>query len=170
MEHQKLHKPADLANFDYIVYTDGGCKNTSIYCEGAAAYIILSNGVEVKRASKAFLHTTNNRMEMLAIISAIASLPKGSSVCVFSDSQLATNVFNRSWKAKKNLDLVAKYFFYAKGLNIKFHWVKGHNGNKYNEQMDSMCTDAMNDIIAKYNFTADRFTKKKASSMPGLFP
>lgn len=80
----------------YIAYTDGGCQNTSVYGEGGSAYLIIHNGEVIKTASKGFLNTTNNRMEMLAILSAVFSVPDGSDLVVFSDSQYAINVFFRS--------------------------------------------------------------------------
>lgn len=71
----------------YIAYTDGGCQNTSVYGEGGSAYLIIHRGEVVKTASKGFLYTTNNRMEMLAIISAVCSVPEGSDLTVYSDSK-----------------------------------------------------------------------------------
>lgn len=85
----------------YIAYTDGGCQNTSVYGEGGSAYLIIHKGEVVKTASKGFLYTTNNRMEMLAIISAVCSVPEGSDLTVYSDSKYAINVFSGIWKPKK---------------------------------------------------------------------
>ena len=78
----------------YIAYTDGGCQNTSIYGEGGSAYLIIHNGEMIKTASKGFLRTTSNRMEMLAIISAVCSVPNGSDLLVYSDSQYAINTLS----------------------------------------------------------------------------
>lgn len=146
---------------EYIAYTDGGCQNLSTYGEGASAYIILKNDKIIKNASKGFLNTTNNRMEMLAILSAVCSLPDESSVTIYSDSDYAIKVLSGQWKAKTNHELINKYRERSKHLQIKFQWVKGHNGNHYNEVVDNLCTEAMNVIIRENNLPANRFTKRK---------
>lgn len=145
----------------YIAYTDGGCKNTSIYGEGGSAYLILHKGEIVKIASKGFLHTTNNRMEMLAIISAAYSVPDGSDLLVCSDSQYAINVFSGRWKSSKNPDLVRRYQTRIKELgSVEFRWVRGHNGNQYNEAVDTLCTEAIERIVRESNLPENRFTKR----------
>lgn len=151
---------------DYVIYTDGGCCNTSVYGEGGSAYVILHNNEIFARNSKGFIRTTNNRMEMLAILSAVNALPDNSSCLIHSDSQYAINVLSGFWKAKTNTDLVNSFREKIKEKNIKqiqFKWVKGHNGNIYNEMVDSMCTNEIEKIVAKYNLPKNRFTKKKQS-------
>lgn len=146
----------------YIAYTDGGCQNTSIYGEGGSAYLIIHNGEVVKTASKGFLRTTSNRMEMLAIISAVCSVPNGADLVVYSDSQYAINTLFGCWKPKKNLDLISMYNERVKNLSsVTFRWLKGHNGDKYNEMVDSMCTDAIKRIVEAHNLPKDRFKKRK---------
>lgn len=101
-------------------------------------------------------------MEMLAIISAVCSVPEGSDLTVYSDSKYAINVFSGIWKPKKNRDLIIKYNERVKTLSsVCFRWVKGHNGDKYNEMVDSMCTNSMNDIVRLHNLPNDRFKKVK---------
>lgn len=146
----------------YIAYTDGGCQNTSIYGEGGSSYLIIHNGEVVKTASKGFLRTTSNRMEMLAIISAVCSIPEGSDLLVYSDSQYAINTLSGFWKPQKNRDLIFQYNERAKKLSsISFRWLKGHNGDKYNEMVDSMCTDSIKKIVDAHNLPKDRFRKRK---------
>lgn len=146
----------------YIAYTDGGCQNTSVYGEGGSAYLIIHKGEVVKTASKGFLYTTSNRMEMLAIISAVCSVPEGSDLIVYSDSKYAINVFSGIWKPKKNRDLIIKYNERVKTLSsVYFRWIKGHNGDKYNELVDSMCTNSINEIVQLHNLPNDRFKKVK---------
>lgn len=146
----------------YIAYTDGGCQNTSIYGEGGSAYLIIHNGEVIKTASKGFLRTTSNRMEMLAIISAVCSVPNGSDLLVYSDSQYAINTLSGNWKPKKNHDLIYQYNERIKNLSsVSFRWVKGHNGNKYNEMVDSMCTGSIRKIVEAHNLPKDRFKKRK---------
>lgn len=144
----------------YIAYTDGSCDNLSPYGEGGSAYVILKDGWVVKESQKGFVGTTNNRMEMLAIISAINSLPKGSSITIYTDSQYSILAFTKVKKAKKNLDLINLYHHCAAKLkNIEFVWVKGHNGNKYNEIVDSMANSAYREMVKKYNLPKTMIAK-----------
>lgn len=66
----------EKVSLKYEAYTDGSCDNLSPYGEGGSAYIILKDGIIIKESKKGFVGTTNNRMEMLAIISAVKSVPK----------------------------------------------------------------------------------------------
>ena len=123
----------------YIAYTDGSCDNINPRKPGGAAYIIFNeDGTMFKKASKGFMNTTNNRMELLAIISVINSIPKGSSVIIYTDSQYCIKTL-KSRKPKKNLDLIRKYHELILNIgNVEFEWVKGHNGNVWNEECDRM--------------------------------
>ena len=144
----------------YIAYTDGSCDNLSPYGEGGSAYVILKDGWVVKESQKGFVGTTNNRMEMLAIISAVNSIPRGSSIVIYTDSQYSILAFTKIKKAKKNLDLINLYHHCAAKLkHIEFVWVKGHNGNKYNEIVDSMANSAYKEMIKKYNLPKTKITK-----------
>lgn len=145
----------------YVAYTDGSCDNHSPYGEGGAAYILLKdNGIFECSGSKGFVGTTNNRMEMLAIISAVCHTPNGSDLVVYTDSQYCITAFTNVKKPKKNLDLINLYHHSASGLrSIEFRWVKGHSGNEYNEQVDKMAFDAYMSIINKYNLPRTRVKK-----------
>lgn len=158
----------NIEDTEYVAYTDGGCQNLSVYGEGGSSYIILKEGKVIKTASKGFLNTSNNRMEMLSIISAINSVPKGSSITIYSDSQYAIYVFTGKWKPKLNRDLVIRYHQYAKDITVKFVWIKGHNGNPYNEMVDELCTQAINNIVEAKNLPKNRFTKRKANNQLSL--
>jgi ribonuclease HI len=123
----------------YIAYTDGSCDNLNPKRPGGSAYIIFNeDGTEYKRASKGFMGTTNNRMELLAIISVVNSVPEGSEVEINTDSQYCI-LACKSKKPKKNIDLVNMYKRIAsRHRSIRFNWVKGHNGNRWNEECDRM--------------------------------
>ena len=123
----------------YVAYTDGSCDNLHPKRPGGAAYIIFNkDGSLYKKASKGFLNTTNNRMELLAIISVVNALPKDSSVTIYTDSNYCI-LACKSAKPKKNKDLVELYHRLAGKLSsINFKWVKGHSGNVYNEECDRM--------------------------------
>jgi len=122
----------------FTAYTDGSCDNFSEKRAGGAAYIIFNEDMTLfKKASKGFEHTTNNRMELLAIISVVNALPEYSEVIIHTDSKYCITALN-SRSPKKNLDLIAKYHRLSKNISVKFEWVKGHSGNIYNEECDRM--------------------------------
>jgi len=125
----------------FIAFSDGSCDNLNPQRPGGAAYIIFdSNNQEVKRASKGFVGTSNNRMELLAIMSIVNSLPQDSSVRIYSDSQYSINVLTGRWTATENLDQIRRYWDICntKNIQVSFEWVKGHDGNVWNEICDKM--------------------------------
>lgn len=125
----------------YEIYTDGSCDNVKSKV-GGSAYIILHDDVIVKRMSKGFTKTTNNRMEMLAIISAINSLPEESSALVHTDSKYCITVFDGE-QHQANQDLIELFGKVSKKIkHLEFVWVKGHSGNQYNEMADEMAFGA----------------------------
>lgn len=126
----------------YKAYTDGSCIKGN---RGGIGVVIVSEDEIVLEFSKGYDNTTNNRMELTAIIIALMSIKnKVESFEIISDSQWALNCAQRIWKRKKNLDLWKKYdevFEKAQSLvnsPIKFTWVKGHNKDFYNEEADSL--------------------------------
>lgn len=131
----------------YDCYTDGSCNNLSANKEGGAAYLILLNGKEILRRSKALIHTTNNRAEMLAIISAVKRCPIGADIVIHTDSKYAIFSFGhrkRISDSVKNSDLIHLYRKEAAQKKVTFEWVKGHNGDRYNEFVDSMANGEYN--------------------------
>lgn len=133
----------------YIAYTDGSCDNLSIHKAGGAGYVILKDGEIIKMKNKGFLNTTNNRMEMLAIISVCNSLPEGAYVDIYTDSQYAIGAFIRGGKMNQDLmELFCKSSYHLAG--VRFHWVKGHSGNEYNEMADDLAFSAYREICEEY--------------------
>ena len=131
----------------YDCYTDGSCNNLSANKEGGAAYLILLNGKEILRRSKALIRTTNNRAEMLAIISAVKRCPIGADIVIHTDSKYAIFSFGhrkRISDSVKNSDLIHLYRKEAEQKKVTFEWVKGHNGDRYNEIVDSMANGEYN--------------------------
>lgn len=131
----------------YDCYTDGSCNNLSANKEGGAAYLILLNGKEILRRSKALINTTNNRAEMLAIISAVKRCPIGADIVIHTDSKYAIFSFGhrkRISDSVKNSDLIHLYRKEAAQKKVTFEWVKGHNGDRYNEIVDSMANGEYN--------------------------
>ena len=80
--------------------------------------------------------TSNNRMELRAVIEALNALKKPSRVRVVCDSKLIINCARGTWKRKSNLDLWQRYDQASKHHLVTFEWVKGHNGHEENERVD----------------------------------
>ena len=135
----KLKGKSEEKPKSFIAFCDGSNDNNNPKRPAGAAYVILDeNENELHRASKGFLGKTNNFVEMLAIISAVNWIPIGASVDVYSDSQYAINAFIGKFKAQKNLNLIERYKQVSEGKDVSLHWVKGHNGNYWNEVCDKM--------------------------------
>ena len=127
----------------FIAYTDGSGDNLNPHRPGGSAYIILdSDGNVVKKKSKGFMGVTNNKMELLAIVSVVNSLPSNTTVTIHTDSQYCILAIN-SKRPQKNLNLLAMFhrIVAEKHLKVSFNWVRGHSGNKYNEECDRMANE-----------------------------
>lgn len=142
---------------DYIAFTDGSCNNLSPYGEGGAAYIILDGQRNlVKQNSKGFIGVTNNRMELMAILSAVAAVPAGSTLVVYTDSQyciqVLTNKANANNFSRPNANVIRQYFNYASRLKaVRFEWVKGHDGNEFNEMVDALAQSRTEEMRMIHN-------------------
>ncbi len=137
------------------IYTDGACSGNP----GPGGYgAILQHGNNRKELSAGFRKTTNNRMELLAVIAGLEALKDPCEVTVFSDSRYIVDAVNkgwaRRWKAngwrrnKKdkavNPDLWARLLNLLEVHDTKFRWVKGHAGNPGNERADALAVAAVN--------------------------
>jgi ribonuclease HI len=132
------------------IYTDGSSRGNP----GPGGYgVVLMAGHHRKELSKGFRLTTNNRMELMAVIAGLQALKKNSiPVTVYSDSQYIVNATNKGWLrnwiktdfkgGKKNKDLWTQYYKLSQLFNIKFVWVKGHADNPYNNRCDELATNA----------------------------
>ena len=140
---------------NYVVYTDGSCIKDK---KGGVGIVITLNDKIVYEFSKGYSNTTNNRMELTAIIIALMSVKKNiNSLEIISDSQWALNCAQKLWKRKKNLDLwevFDKEFERTQKLvntPIKFSWVKGHNSNIFNEEADKLANIGSNEVQEQTN-------------------
>lgn len=126
----------------FQLYTDGGYSMSADF--GAFAYVILQDGELLHRHAEKIEHETNNRAEIKAILYGVQALPNNSEVEVFSDSQYALGVLSGKYMAKKNTDLVGKYkkMVATKHMKVSYNWVRGHNGDKWNELCDQLCNEA----------------------------
>lgn len=142
---------------DFIAYTDGSCNNLSPYGEGGAAYVILDKQRNiVKRNSKGFLGVTNNRMELMAVLSAVAAVPSDSTLVIYTDSQyciqVLTNERNAENFTRPNANIIRQYFNYASRLReVRFEWVKGHNGDEFNEMVDALANSRTEEMRTIHN-------------------
>ena len=125
----------------YDVYTDGGCDVNPGGNGGYGVVIINKDTGEYTELCGGLRCTTNNRMEMLATITALESLPGDSYVELYSDSQYVIETMLGHFRRSKNLDLWSRLDAAAKDKRIRYIWVRGHAGNKYNERCDELATE-----------------------------
>ncbi|MBL7718874.1 MAG: ribonuclease HI [Flavipsychrobacter sp.] len=132
-----------------VIYTDGAARGNP----GPGGYgIVMQWGHTIKEFAQGFRKTTNNRMELMAVVVALQKLTReGLDVVVYSDSSYVVNSVEKGWvfgwvkkgfSGKKNADLWKQYLVEHKKHNIKFVWVKGHADNVYNNRCDVLATQA----------------------------
>ncbi|GAB4245934.1 MAG: ribonuclease HI [Ekhidna sp.] len=132
-----------------MMFTDGAAKGNP----GPGGYgTILRYGSKEKELSEGFRMTTNNRMELLAVIAGLEAIKKpGWKVKVVSDSKYVVDAVTKGWlqgwvkkdfKGKKNRDLWERYLRASSGHEVAFEWVKGHAGHPENERCDQLAVMA----------------------------
>ena len=122
------------------IYTDGACSNGV----GGIGTVFVKDNKIVYQYNKQFTDTTNNRMEVSAIIYALyATRHINDSITIYSDSQYAIGCITKNWNKKKNSDLWMK-FDKVYRPNVQFVWVKGHDTNKFNNLADALAVEARN--------------------------
>ncbi|MCF6359863.1 MAG: ribonuclease HI [Cyclobacteriaceae bacterium] len=131
------------------LYTDGAAKGNP----GNGGYgTVLLFGKHRKELSQGFRMTTNNRMELLAVIAGLEVLKTNEHpITIYSDSKYVVDAINKGWlkgwvkknfKDKKNVDLWKRFLPLQKKFNLTFKWVKGHAGNIENERCDELAVEA----------------------------
>src|SRR5215211_7223272 len=127
---------------EVTIYTDGSSRGNP----GKGGYgTILISGTRTKELSQGYRRTTNNRMELMAVIAALEALKKtGLNITIYTDSQYIVKAIKEGWlnkwlatnfaKGKKNKDLWVKFYNLYKQHAIKFVWVKGHAENSFNNR------------------------------------
>ena len=131
------------------IFTDGSAKGNP----GNGGYgVYLRFGTKIKELSQGYRLTTNNRMELLAVVIALESLKTTSyPVRITSDSKYVIDSITKGWvfnwvkkgfSGKKNEDLWRRYLNVSKNFNIEFIWVRGHNGHFENERCDTLAVEA----------------------------
>jgi ribonuclease HI len=139
-----------------IIYTDGSSRGNP----GPGGYgVVLMAGQLRKEMSGGFRLTTNNRMELLAVITGLEALKKPlTRVVVYSDSKYVVDAIEKGWLhgwmknnfkgGKKNPDLWRRFHAIYQKHHVKFVWVKGHANNPYNNRCDELATSAADNSAA----------------------
>src|ERR1043165_6215586 len=132
-----------------IIYTDGAARGNP----GPGGYgAVLMWGSARKELSAGYRRTTNNRMELMAVIAALQAVKRdGLDITICSDSSYVVNAIEKGWlknwlrinfKDKKNADLWQQYATLATKHRVRFVWVKGHADNPFNNRCDQLATAA----------------------------
>jgi len=132
------------------MYTDGASRGNP--GRGGFGTILMWKG-KSKELSGGFKHTTNNRMELMAVIAGLEALKKeGLWIKIYSDSQYVVNAIEKGWLktwiatdfkgGKKNKDLWTRFYELSKKYKLRFRWVRGHADNPYNNRCDELATAA----------------------------
>lgn len=133
------------------IFTDGAAQGNP----GRGGYgTIMRYGSYEKELSQGYRLTTNNRMELLAVISGLEAIKKeGIPVTIYSDSEYVVNAVEKGWlwnwekknfKDKANVDLWKRYIPLHRRFKPKFIWVRGHAGHVENERCDQLAVQAAN--------------------------
>lgn len=136
---------------DTGVFTDGSCDPNP--GPGGWGFVWVERGEIIEAQHGMDADTTNNRMELMALIQAYEHLPCDANLTVYSDSQLCVNTVNqwaagwekRGWKRKsgpiKNLDLVQRlYALSHERPQVTLEWIRAHDGSRWNEYADSLAS------------------------------
>lgn len=137
------------------IYTDGSCLGNPGPGGWCAVLTSANHGAE-KELSGGFALTTNNRMELLAVIRSLEALKEPCKVEIYTDSQYVGNAIEKGWlqgwqrkgwktaakKPVKNIDLWKSLIPLLKTHQVRFHWLKGHSGHPENERCDQVARAA----------------------------
>ncbi|MGI2257479.1 ribonuclease HI [Candidatus Cardinium hertigii] len=127
------------------IYTDGACRGNP----GPGGYgVIVKQNAAMKTFAQGYRKTTNNRMELLAVIIGLEALPQeGQTVTVYSDSKYVVDAIQKGWlknwlkidfKSKKNPDLWKRFWMVYQKHFVHFCWIRGHAGHYENEHCDRL--------------------------------
>lgn len=138
-----------IKNPEIIIYTDGASRGNP----GPGGYgTILQSGPHRKELSQGYKLTTNNRMELMAVIAGLEALKiEQCKVTVYTDSKYVADAVEKGWifnwvnkrfKGKKNSDLWLRFLEVYKRHKVKFIWIRGHSANPDNERCDNLAVQA----------------------------
>lgn len=141
------------------IYTDGAARGNPDGPGGYGTvleYVDTKGELHTKELSQGYKKTTNNRMELMAVIAGLEALNRPCEVELYSDSQYVVNAFNQHWidgwvkkdwkrgknEPVKNVDLWKRLLAAKEKHRVTFIWVKGHDGHPQNERCDALATGA----------------------------
>ena len=139
---------------EVTIYTDGACSGNP----SAGGYgVVLMYGAAKKELSEGYRKTTNNRMELLAVIKGLEALKESCRVNLYSDSKYVVDAMEKGWVVKwkqngwmrnkkekaSNIDLWERLLPLLEKHQVKFIWVKGHADNPWNERCDELARMAI---------------------------
>jgi len=131
------------------IYTDGACSGNP--GPGGYAYIIVSGEKIIYEFSSSVPDTTNNRMELMAVIEALQHSPAGE-ITLFSDSRYVVDAINKgwvyawekdNWAKRKNKDLWMAFLQQNRNKKVTYVWVEGHKDNVFNNKCDTLARQAI---------------------------
>lgn len=145
------------------IYTDGAARGNPDGPGGYGTvleYVDTKGVLHTKEISQGYVKTTNNRMELMAVIAGLEALNRPCEVELYSDSQYVVNAFNQHWidswlkkgwkrgknEPVKNVDLWQRLLKAKEPHQVKFIWVKGHDGHPQNERCDELATGAADGV------------------------
>jgi ribonuclease HI len=151
-----------------LVYTDGASRGNP----GPGGYgIVMMAGKHRKELSQGYRKTTNNRMELLAVIVALESMKKPNlEIAVYTDSKYVVDAIEKKWvfgwqkknfKGKANEDLWRRLLNVYPVHRVKFNWVKGHAGHPLNERCDELATLAADEGLLKIDQAYENLLARK---------
>ena len=142
-----------MSKKDIKIYTDGAARGNP--GPGGYGVVMLFEGLR-KELSNGYVKTTNNRMELLAVIVALEAIKrKELKIKVYSDSKYVVDAVNKGWlwnweqkrfKKKKNPDLWIRFIAIFKQLDVELIWVKGHANTPENERCDELAVEASKSV------------------------
>ena len=149
------------------IYTDGAARGNPDGPGGYGTvleYVDTKGELHARELSQGYIKTTNNRMELMAVIAGFEALNRPCEIELYSDSQYVVNAFNQHWidgwikkgwkrgknEPVKNVDLWKRLLQAKEPHRVTFNWVKGHAGHPQNERCDELATTAADgkDLIA----------------------
>ena len=157
---------------DITIYTDGASRGNP----GPGGFgVVLLAGPYRREISAGFRKTTNNRMELLAVIMGLEALKKpGNNVTIYSDSRYVVDSVEKNWvlgwerkgfAGKKNPDLWRRFLQIYRKHNVRFVWIKGHNDTPENERCDRLAVAA----YSQQGLPQDEGYIASTSTEPNLF-
>ena len=123
------------------IYTDGSCLGNP--GPGGWGALVFGESEEPQRLTGHEAQTTNNRMELMAAIQGLEAVPAGSKVVLHSDSSYLVNTMTKNWKRRVNHDLWERLDTLSGSHNVEWRWVRGHNGDRWNDAADRLAVAAM---------------------------